>query len=271
MIQYEAADADADAANGSALKRKLRHYYTSDTPEGRKFRYAILAFDIVTILFIVLTSFLPRTAPIEVLDAVFGLAILADFSARIWINRRPLREFLHPATWADMVAIASFLAPVIGEGAGFLRVLRTVRLVRSYHLLKQLRRDFTWFRINEDIVLAAINLFVFLFIMTAVVYETQHATNPQIKNYIDALYFTVTTLTTTGFGDITLPGTTGRLIAVVIMILGVTLFLNLVRTILQPVKVRFTCPRCGLRRHDTDAVHCKACGEILNIPDDGAH
>ncbi|MBR2534818.1 MAG: ion transporter [Hyphomicrobium sp.] len=265
--ETDIVETDTDA---SALKRRLRHYYTSDTPEGRQFRYGILAFDIVTILFIVLTSFLPRTSLVEVLDAVFGIAILADFSIRIWISRRPLREFMHPATWADIVAIASFLAPIVGEGAGFLRVLRTVRLLRTYHLLKQLRSDFVWFRINEEIALAAINLFVFLFIMTAVVYETQHASNAQINNYVDALYFTVTTLTTTGFGDITLPGTTGRLIAVIIMILGVTLFLNLVRTILQPVKVRFTCPRCGLRRHDTDAVHCKACGEVLNIPDDGA-
>lgn len=269
MAKFDATENDASAA--SRLRRRLTHYYTSDTPEGRKFRYAILAFDIVTILFIVLTSFLPRTALVEVLDAVFGLAILSDFAIRIWISRKPLREFMHPATWADMIAIVSFLAPMIGEGAGFLRVLRTVRLLRSYHLVKQLRNDFSWFRLNEEIVFAAINLFVFLFIMTAVVYETQHTANPQINNYVDALYFTVTTLTTTGFGDITLSGTTGRLIAVTIMILGVTLFLNLVRTILQPVKVRFTCPRCGLRRHDTDAVHCKACGEILNIPDDGAH
>ena len=29
------------------------------------------------------------------------------------------------------------------------------------------------------------------------------------------------------------------------------------------------CPACGLMRHDIDAVHCKACGQILNIPDEG--
>ena len=34
--------------------------------------------------------------------------------------------------------------------------------------------------------------------------------DPAIGNYLDALYFTVATLTTTGFGDITLTGTTGR-------------------------------------------------------------
>jgi voltage-gated potassium channel len=81
--------------------------------------------------------------------------------------------------------------------------------------------------------------------------------NPEIRNYMDALYFTVTALTTTGFGDITLPGTTRRLISVVIMIFGVTLFLRLVRALLQPQKVRFSCPRCGLRRHDFDACTAK--------------
>ncbi|HKH01036.1 MAG TPA: ion channel, partial [Bradyrhizobium sp.] len=72
-----------------------------------------------------------------------------------------------------------------------------------------------------------------------------------------------------GFGDITLSGTMGRLISVVIMIFGVTLFLRLLRVLLQPHKVRFACPTCGLLRHDRDAVHCKACGRVLNIPDEG--
>ncbi|MGE4257563.1 MAG: potassium channel family protein, partial [Xanthobacteraceae bacterium] len=100
------------------------------------------------------------------------------------------------------------------------------------------------------------------------VYETQHYRNPAIHNYADALYFTVTALTTTGFGDITLPGTAGRLLSVIIMIFGVTLFFQLARAVLQPAKVRFECPSCGLLRHDVDAVHCKACGELLKIPND---
>jgi voltage-gated potassium channel len=38
--------------------------------------------------------------------------------------------------------------------------------------------------------------------------------------------------------------------------------------VLHPSKVRYRCPSCGLLRHDRDAVHCKACGELLNIPND---
>jgi voltage-gated potassium channel len=133
----------------------------------------------------------------------------------------------------------------------------------------RLRADSPFFRRNEEAIIAVVNLGVFLFIMTGVVYETQRWRNPEIANYVDALYFTVSTLTTTGFGDITLEGSLGRLIAVLIMIFGVTLFLRLLQALLRPHKVRFRCPACALERHDVDAVHCKACGKLLKIPDEG--
>jgi voltage-gated potassium channel len=248
---------------------RIRALYEADTPRGVRFRYGLLAFDLATVLFIIVSSFLPRSRALEVADVVIGLFVAADFMARLAINREPLRGFLRVSTWADLIAVLSFLAPVVGEGAAFLRVLRTVRLLRTYEILSRLRQDSRFFRTNEDVILASVNLVVFLFVMTAIVYETQHWTNPQIGNYVDALYFTVTSLTTTGFGDITLPGTTGRLISVVIMIAGVTLFLRLAQVIVRPHKVRFPCPTCGLQRHDPDAVHCKACGTLLNIPDEG--
>ena len=72
---------------------------------------------------------------------MFGVVILADFVARLAISRRALRDLLHPATWADIAAIVSFLAPLVGEGVGFLRILRTLRLLRTYQLLARLRAD----------------------------------------------------------------------------------------------------------------------------------
>lgn len=263
------ADAPTTRATGRPLKGLLRELYESDTPRARVFCYGLLAFDLLTVAFIVVTSFMPRHPAIEAIDIVLGVLLLADFAARMWLSKRPVKELSHPATWADIVAIASFLAPVAGEAGGFLRVLRTLRLLHTYQLLKRLRRDFPFFRRNEDIIIALTHLLVFLFIMTSIVYETQHWSNPQIANYVDALYFTVTALTTTGFGDITLPGSTGRLITVVIMLFGVTLFLRLAQVLFRPHKIRFRCPTCGLLRHEPDAVHCKACGTTLNIPDEG--
>ena len=253
----------------TSLRKNIRHLYEGATPAGVRFRYALLAFDIVTVLFIIATSFLPPSEIIETLDVLFGIVILVDFLARLLGSRHRMRDLARFSTWADVVAIVSFLAPLAGEAGGFLRILRTLRLLRDYQMLARLRVDSSFFRRNEEVIFAVTNLAVFIFIMTAIVYETQKSRNDQIANYADALYFTVTALTTTGFGDITLPGTVGRLITVVIMIFGVTLFFNLARALISPNKVRFPCPDCGLQRHDSDAVHCKACGTVLNIPDEG--
>lgn len=256
------------SADQSSLKDQIRFYYEAEDPRAYRFRYVLLAFDLATVLFIIVSSFIERTATLEALDVVLGLLILADFSARLYISRTRWRDLMHPTTWADVIAIISFLAPLTGEAAGFLRVLRTLRLLQTYQIMARLRSDSAWFRRNEELAITLIHLVVFLFVMSAIVYETQRWTNADIRNYVDALYFTVTALTTTGFGDITLQGTTGRLVSVIIMIFGVTLFLRLVRALLQPHKVRFPCPDCGLQRHDPDAVHCKACGRLLNIPDE---
>jgi voltage-gated potassium channel len=101
------------------------------------------------------------------------------------------------------------MAPLSGHGLGFLRALRVLRLFRSCRIASRMQRDFPFVRRNYDTIVAGTHLFVFLFVMTAIVYETQHRQNPAITNYIDARYFTVATLTTTGFGDITLTGTAG--------------------------------------------------------------
>ncbi|GJE52816.1 hypothetical protein GOFOIKOB_5890 [Methylobacterium tardum] len=248
----------------------LSELYEGDTRRAHRFRYALLVFDVATIAFVVVTSFLPLMDWIVACDLSLGLCVLLDFAARLGISRAPLREFRHLSTWTDLVAVASFLAPVLVEGVGFLRILRTLRLLRTYHLLERLRQDSGLFRRNEDAILAATNLLVFVFTMTGIVYATQHDHNPAIQTPVDALYFTVTSLTTTGYGDITLPGPTGRLLSVFVMICGVTLFFRLAQVVYRPYKVRFPCEACGLQRHEPDAVHCKACGNLLNIPDEGA-
>ena len=247
----------------------LRRLYEADTPRGISFRYGLLLFDLAVILFLILSSFFPGNRLIELLDVVFGVVILADFSVRMLISRSRLHDLTQLSCMADLVVIISLLAPIVGENLAFLRVARSLRLLRSYQLVNRLRRDFPFFNRHQDIIFGALNLGIFIFIMTAMVYETQVRTNPSIMNYADALYFTVTTLTTTGFGDITLPGTSGRLLSVAIMIFGVSLFIRLIQLVFRPARLHVECPHCGLSRHDADAIHCKHCGRIVKIPHEG--
>lgn len=50
--------------------------------------------------------------------------------------------------------------------------LRTLRLLRHAQMLERLRQDSDFFRRNEEVVFAVTDLAVFIFVMTAVVYET---------------------------------------------------------------------------------------------------
>jgi len=247
---------------------KIRSLYNDNSSTGHRFRYALLGFDLLAIAFVIVTSFFEHGRTIDIIDMVIGVIILVDFSLRMSMEKFP-RVFFKVATWADIVAMVSFLAPIAGEGLGFLRILRTLRLLHTYQLLARLRRDVRYFRTHEEVIMASINLMVFLFITTGLIYALQFRVNPEIQNYADALYFTVTTLTTTGFGDITLTGTTGRLLSVGVMIVGVTLFLRLAQVLFRPAKVKQPCSNCGLQIHDADAVHCKHCGETIFIETDG--
>lgn len=250
-------------------RARLRELYEGHGETGDRFRYGLLAFDLATVCYLVASSFLPRGVHNYAIDMGVGAIFLADLLARLLIARKPLRELFSFWGIADLLVIVSLLFPLWGEGLAFLRVLRLYRVLHSPQTLTQLGDDIPGFRRHQDTLRAGANLLIFLFAMTALVYQSQASLNDKINNYTDALYFTVTTLTTTGFGDVTLQGNSGKLLSVLIMIVGISLFLRLVQVALRPAKAHFPCPKCGLRRHDHDAVHCKACGTLLNIPDDG--
>jgi len=250
------------------LRYRLRELYNGNTPQAVRFRTFMLVFDLVILAFFIVSPFLERSHYSPLIDFVIGGALALELALRGWAYRSFGSWIRRPIVWVDFVVLGSLLAPRLFANFAFLRVLRGLSLVRS---------DSFWMTVQggrwvgthvQEIVIAATNLLVFIFVMTGFVHGTFAARLPAIDSYIDSLYFTVATLTTTGFGDITLPGAWGRILSIFMMLSGVSLFVRLAQVILRPAKVVFPCPRCGLRRHDTDAVHCKACGKLLAIPDD---
>lgn len=251
------------------LRTALRSLYFGNNERARRFRYGLVAFDVVTIAIFIVAASVPGRWWIVPLDFTLGAVLTLELVARLYAETNRRRHILSLATLTDIIVIGSLFLPALIDNLGFLRIVRALRLLRSYHLLRDLRSGSPWFRRYEDVIQRTLNLAVFIMIVTSFVYVSQHAINPQIASYIDALYFTITTLTTTGFGDITLLGPGGRLLAVVIMVVGVGLFLRLLQAVFRPNKTRFECPDCALQIHDIDAVHCKHCGRVLAIPTEG--
>jgi voltage-gated potassium channel len=252
------------------LKVRIQALYEAKSRDAHRFRYMLLGIDVITMILLVVTTFFYGETWVIWVDVAIGFYVALDYVARYWIAGNKRKFLLSPLNILDVIVIFSLFAPLFGAAFAFLRSLRILRLLRSYRLQAKLRADFSLFRRHEDVILSAVNLFVFLFIMTELVFVTQAQVNPAIGDFLDALYFTVTTLTTTGFGDVTLVGDMGRILAIIIMVFGVSLFLRLIQTIFRPSKVRFDCPQCGLFLHEADAVHCKHCGTVLNIPSDGS-
>ena len=110
-----------------SLKTRIRELYEGQSKRAHRFRYVLLVFDLATITFLITSSFFTPSLVTESIDVLIGIGILLDFSARIWISRNRFHDLIHPAGIADMIVIASLLAPVVGEGLAFLRAVRTLR------------------------------------------------------------------------------------------------------------------------------------------------
>jgi voltage-gated potassium channel len=252
------------------LNRALFWLYSGHGRWPNVFRWSMLAFDLVSIILFLFHPSISWRGEERLMDGVWvvidlfiAAIITLDLAARFYIERYKARFFLRITNLADLVVAATLLIPFFAQNMVFLRVFRVVRLVRAFEFLDRQNVVSKWLNYNSFVVSKVVNLIVFVFIVTAFVYVDQHGQNDKIQNYLDALYFTVTTLTTTGFGDITMQGTTGRWLSVIMMVLGVSLFLQLIRAIAIGDRIRHECPACHLSQHERDAAHCRRCGANL--------
>ena len=255
--------------DGLRLRARLRYLYHGAQPAAVKFRLMVILVDLIIIGFFLAAPILKEAGWVFYVADYFIAAILGlDLAARAYAYS-DVRDWLKkPIVWVDLFVLATLLFPAWLANFGFLRLLRFWSLLNSDLFWRTIGRRFDDTRV-EEITRALAALVTFVFVVTGFVYAYFRGKAEHINGYLDALYFTVATLTTTGFGDITLPGNWGRVISIVVMLVGITLFIRLAQTLLRPHKVKFPCPTCGLQKHDPDAVHCKACGQILCIPDDG--
>lgn len=249
-------------------RRQLRGLYFGRDREAIRFQFAMLCVDVAILGFFVAGPYLRKGPAYIVIDYVVAAVIAFELAARMLVAPTLRYWLMRPMTWVDIVILGTLLFPGQLHNFAFLRVLRIWAISQSKLVTLLLVR--TGYGRIEDVFQACVNFLVFLFVVTGFVYSNFFYGDEGVAGFVDALYFTVATVTTTGFGDIVLPGTLGKLTAIVTMIVGISLFVRLAQAIVRPYKVNFPCPQCGLARHEADAVHCKACGHILNIPDEDA-
>jgi voltage-gated potassium channel len=257
---------DSSGAAWPPLRIVLRELYFRATPRAIRFQAMLLVFDMGLITFFAFSPFLEHGAGFLLVDYFIAALLAVDLAARSWAFGDLRRWAARPIIWADLAVLVSLLlAPMLNVNLGFLRILRAYSMINGVVFWRVVGGGRWQGSDVADTAKAAINLSLFIFMMTALVHTSFAARTPTIRSYMDSLYFTVTSLTTTGYGDIVLPGAWGKAVSIIIMIGGVTLFFRLVQVTMRGRKVRHPCPSCGLTRHEADAVCCKACGTRLRI------
>jgi voltage-gated potassium channel len=168
----------------------------------------------------------------------------------------------------DFVAIFPFLFGIFD--ASFLRVFRWFRILRLIRFIEG-RTAFGNLDRHDSLVVIRIVFTIssIIFVYSGLIYQVEHPVNPQMfGTFFDAIYFSVATMTTVGFGDITPISTMGRLLTVLMILTGIALIPwqlgDLVKQVVKSSdKVEKICQRCQLASHETDALFCKRCGTEL--------
>ncbi|MGJ3247494.1 MAG: ion transporter [Elainellaceae cyanobacterium] len=247
-----------------------------ETSTGRVVNLAIASLVLISSAIFVVETY-PIQADTQFQLRVANTAILIVFSVeyllRLWSADDRQRFLLSLYSWVDLLAIVPFFLGAID--ISFLLILRWFRLLKLIRFIRG-KTAFGYWTDEDSLIFARIlfTLFAIIFIYSGLIYQVEHPKNPdEFRTFLDAMYFSVATMTTVGFGDITPISEAGRLLTILMIWSGIALIPwqigDLIRRLIKTInKVETPCPDCGLTFHDADAQFCRACG--TQLVDDGS-
>lgn len=144
----------------------------------------------------------------DVLNWLIWLAFLTELVAMLATSPDRTRYLLtHPID----LAIVVLTPPLLASGVQSIRVLRLLRLFRLFRLEPLARMVFSLEGVRATASLA---------LLTAVTGGAGFAAQEGVS-FGNGLYWAVTTMTTVGYGDIAPKSTVGKIIAVIVMLVGI--------------------------------------------------
>ena len=184
--------------------------------------WLVLVVAVVSLLLVLLETFL-HVPPgvlslLRTVDTLSCVIFLIDVFVR-WKRERWSVNYWRWA-WLDVIASIPF-EPAFRS----LQAIRIYRFIRLIRVLKKLSTLTSGTSLNEKLLARPGVAFVMVLFSTMLMVEVERsAPNATIKTGGDALWWALTTVTTVGYGD-TYPVTTeGRIIAAVMMLIGIALF-----------------------------------------------
>src|SRR5579863_5894859 len=134
---------------------------------------------------------------LQILDAAVCVLLLVDFCIRFY--RAPSKRAFLKWGWIDLVASIPYL-PWLRAGR-LIRVLRVIRLLRAIRASQKIGHLFLKNKIHTGTTSVALTAFLLIiFCSVGVLICEQHSPNANILTAEDAIWWSVTTITTVGYG-----------------------------------------------------------------------
>jgi voltage-gated potassium channel len=225
-----------------------------DSPAGRRFNIAIGVVIIVSIV-----AFSVETLPalsvqtqvvLDIIELVTVLIFSVEHIARLWVADRKLKFVFSFFGLIDLLAIAPFFL-ALGVDLRTIRVLRLMRVFRIFkfarysHAFRRYRNAFV--SIREELVIYLFATAMLIFLSSVGIYYFENEAQPdKFASVFHALWWSVVTLTTVGYGDVFPITVGGRMLTGLLLMFGVgvvavpsaLLAAALTRTSLRKVEAR---------------------------------
>lgn len=260
--------------------RLLEIIFEADTPAGKAFDVALL----IAIVLSVVTVMLESVAAIKAaygpllltLEWLFTALFTVEYVLRLLSVRRPWRYAVSFFGIVDLIAILPTYASPFVTGTSSLVVIRALRLLRVFRVLKlvhflgEAAVLHAAIRASLRKILVFLGTVLTLMIIVGTLMYLIEGEGSGFSSIPQSVYWAIVTMTTVGYGDITPQTTLGKVLASIVMILGYGIIavptgivtVELAEARKRPLSTQ-ACPDCGADIHDPDARFCKLCGAHL--------
>ena len=254
--------------------------FEADTPAGKLFDVVLIVCIIASVLVVMLDSVDSLSQRFDhifyVLEWIFTILFSIEYVLRLISVGRPLKYATSFFGVVDLLTVIPTYLDLLLPGTRFLLVIRILRVLRIFRVLKLAKYVGEANLLVHAIVASARKITIFLFAVITIVivlgsmmYILEGPENGYTSIPV-SIYWSIVTLTTVGYGDISPHTSLGQGLAVIVMIMGysiiavptgiVTVELSQAR---KHVVTTLSCQQCSAEGHDDDAKYCKFCGSKL--------
>ncbi|MBN94030.1 MAG: voltage-gated potassium channel [Deltaproteobacteria bacterium] len=190
-----------------------------------------LAYLIQALILLYMVSLTLETVPslaayadlFEAIDITVTAIFITELVVRCVVVERPLRYLL---SFYGLVDVLSILPPLIGinsKGLRLLRLLRVAKLMKNKKLSGAVRRlKLAVIEIADDLLVFTFISCLFTYFSAYLLYTFEQEAQPEVFGSIpDALWWSVVTLTTVGYGDGYPITGGGKFCAALLMLIGI--------------------------------------------------